>query len=331
MARCWLSVLLMPVFFEAGDGAAMDLRKMSYFMWVYEEGSFNKAAVKAGVGQPALSMQIRQFEEELGVRLFERGPRGVTPSSAATQLYQHGLSITRDLALARQAMADIADAETVSGRVRIGLPPSLNRGVLSDVLLAFMERYPQVEISIAEAYTGTLTEWAATGHVDFSLGSRPEEAGGMIQRLVYQDKVVLVSGQPINGPSGKPCDLRHVPDLKLILPFIKQSFSGRVRTLVEEGGINASRIIEIDGWVGGFELARDSGWGLLTPFVSVCTQVKQQGLFIYPLSQPTIDFDFFLVYDQRRPIPLAGRRFITMLERRLQGVSDAWRRFSSIG
>ncbi|MFN0263210.1 LysR family transcriptional regulator [Tepidamorphus sp. 3E244] len=306
----------------------MDLRKMSYFMWVFEEGSFNKASVKAGVGQPALSMQIRQFEEELGVRLFERGPRGVKPTPAATQLYQHGRSITRDLALARQAMAEIADSETVSGRVRVGLPPSLNRGLLSDVLLAFMERYPQVEISIAEAYTGTLTEWAAGGHVDFSLGARPSEAGGMIQRLVYQDKVVLVSGQPINGPTGTPCDLRNVADLKLILPFIKQSFSGKVRDLVAEGEINASNIIEIDGWVGGFELARDSGWGLLTPYVSVCTLAKQQGLFIYPISRPVIDFDFFLVYDQRRPITLAGRRFISMLESRLQDVSESWRRFT---
>jgi LysR family nitrogen assimilation transcriptional regulator len=53
----------------------MDLRQITYFMWVYEEGSFTRAAQKAGVVQPALSMQIKRVEEEFGLPLFERNSR----------------------------------------------------------------------------------------------------------------------------------------------------------------------------------------------------------------------------------------------------------------
>lgn len=308
----------------------MDLKQIAYFMWVYEEGSFNKAAARAGVGQPALSMQIRQLETALNLQLFQRSSRGVIPTAAGRKLYQYGLSITRDMALARQAMADIADAEEVSGRVRVGLPPSLNRGVLAPALMTFMERYPLAEVAIAEAYTGTLTEWAASGHVDFSIGARPTEAGGLMQRLVYSDKVVLMSGQPLNGRTGTPCDLRQLKDLKLILPFLKQSFSGRVRGYIDNGQILSSKIIEIDGWVGGFELAKDSDWGLLTPFISVYSEVKRRDLFVYPLLQPEIEFEFFLVYDRRRPISLAAKRFIEILENCFRDVHASWRTFSKL-
>src|SRR5690606_17470743 len=56
---------------------AMDLRQIMYFMWVYEEKSFTGASRKAGVVQPALSVQVRRLEEEFGVELFDRQSRGV--------------------------------------------------------------------------------------------------------------------------------------------------------------------------------------------------------------------------------------------------------------
>ena len=62
----------------------MDLKQITYFMWVYEEGSFSRAAAKANVVQGALSMQIRRIEDEFGIRLFNRLSRGVEPTEAQT-------------------------------------------------------------------------------------------------------------------------------------------------------------------------------------------------------------------------------------------------------
>lgn len=137
----------------------MDLKQINYFMWVYEERSFSRAAAKANVVQSALSMQIRRIEDEFGVLLFNRLPRGVEPTEAGRKLYERCVPITRNLALAREELSGASDLVALSGVIRVGLPGSFNRGVLCNILLPFMERYPDVRLTISEAYTGTLIDW----------------------------------------------------------------------------------------------------------------------------------------------------------------------------
>lgn len=133
----------------------MDLKQISYFMWVYEEGSFSKAASKANVVQSALSMQIRRIEDEFGVLLFNRLSRGVEPTEAGRKFYERCIPIARNFALAQEELSGAGETSAISGIVRVGLPGSFNRGILSSVLLPFMERYPDVQLTISEAYTGT--------------------------------------------------------------------------------------------------------------------------------------------------------------------------------
>ena len=109
----------------------MDLKQISYFMWVYEEGSFSAAARKANVVQPALSMQIKRLENEFSVKLFERMVSGVKPTSAGTRLYEVCLNITRDIALAKEALMDCRVDDKAMGPVRVGLPPAMSRGIIS--------------------------------------------------------------------------------------------------------------------------------------------------------------------------------------------------------
>jgi hypothetical protein len=79
----------------------MDLKQVNYFMWVYEEGSFSKAAAKANVVQSALSMQIRRIEDEFGILLFNRLSRGVEPTEAGRKFYERCVPIAGNCALAQ--------------------------------------------------------------------------------------------------------------------------------------------------------------------------------------------------------------------------------------
>lgn len=303
----------------------MDFRQISYFMWVYEERSFSKAAAKASVVQSALSMQIRRIEDEFGVQLFNRLPRGVEPTEAGRKFYERCVPIARNFALAQEELSGASDLTALSGIIRVGLPGSFNRGVLHNVLLPFMERYPDVRLTISEAYTGTLIDWVREGGVDFALGVRPSEEGGLIQKLMYRDRVVLMSGAPLNGTTFRPCDLGKVENLKLILPAQNQSFGSLVQTYMEKGLIKATKTIEINGTVGAFQLAKFSDWGVLTPFTSLCRESDRSGMYIYPIATPEIPFDLYLVYDKRRPPNIAARQFIAAIEAELRVVDSIWR------
>jgi LysR family nitrogen assimilation transcriptional regulator len=303
----------------------MDLKQVNYFMWVYEEGSFSKAAAKANVVQSALSMQIRRIEDEFGILLFNRLSRGVEPTEAGRKFYERCVPIARNFALAQEELSGASDLATVSGVIRVGLPGSFNRGVLRGILLPFMERHPDVRLTISEAYTGTLVDWVREGSIDFALGVRPSEEGGLIQKLMYRDRVVLMSGAPLNGTPFRPCDLGKMENLKLILPGQNQSFGSLVQSYMAKGLIKATRTIEINGTVGAFELASSSDWGVLTPFISLCREPSRSGVYVYPVASPSIPFDLYLVYDKRRQPNAAARHFIAAIEAEFRIVDSIWR------
>jgi len=294
----------------------LDLKQITYFTWVYEEGSFSSAAKRANVVQPALSMQIKRLEEELGTKLFHRELAGIRPTEAGTRLYGHCVSITRDLALAKEAVIGSNDLSGVSGTVKIGLTPALSGSILIPALLRFLEAYPHVAVSVVEGYTGTVVESVAAGEVDFALGISPPKEVGFMQRTLFRDVVVALCGRPLLGPNYTPVDLERCDDLKLILPSSKHSFASFVRNFIAAGIIKPQNIIEIDGQVAAISLIKSSDWVLLCPFITVGNDWYND-LYVYPVASPQIPFIIHLVYDQRRPLSFSAHRFINVLEEEL--------------
>ncbi len=302
----------------------MDLKQISYFMLICEEGSFSKAACKAGVVQPALSSQIRKLESEFGVTLFVRTTHGVEPTAAGNLLYDLATLITREIADAKQRLAEFVRSEQVSGPIKIGLPPSLSRGIFSPVIMRFSADYPNVEIKMVEGYSGTLTEWVKGGRVDFAIGAVPVGSAGLRQRKIYQDQVVLISSRPLAGSQFTPCRLDQIPNLKLILPSKGNSFGEAVRGLIGEGKIIAQSTVEIDGTSGSLELVRSTDWACLCPFIAVHTDVENNNIFVYPIASPTLAWDIFVLYDQKTPLTPAATCFVKVVERELQRLRAVW-------
>lgn len=168
----------------------MEIKQIRYFMWVYEEGSFSKAAQKARVAQPVLSMQIRRLEDEFGVQLFERHARGIRPTESGLALYRRAVSIVNNVTAAEKELRLQNSGESLVGRLHVGLPGIFNRSLLKDVLLPFTEAYPGVEVTVSEAYTGTLVDWVRDGVIDFALGAKPLSEGNLVQKHVYSENHV---------------------------------------------------------------------------------------------------------------------------------------------
>lgn len=304
----------------------MEIKQIRYFMWVYEEGSFSKAAQKARVAQPVLSMQIRRLEDEYGVQLFERHARGIKPTDAGEKLYGRCVAIMLNVTLAEEDLRPAHHEDMLTGQIHVGLSGMFNRSLLKNVLLPFMERHPQVDVTISESYTGTLVEWVRDGMIDFALGARPVVEGNLVQRLVYQDRVVLMSGSPLFGPSFSPCDLTRTDRLKLILPTTKHSFGKVTQEYIERGIIKVAKVIEINSTVGSIGIAMNSDWAVMASFIAVLDDLENPGAYIYPVTAPAIPFDLYTVYDRRRPLSAVARKFIEMIEAELRKVDELWSR-----
>src|SRR5690606_26543869 len=111
----------------------MELRQLQYFVAMYEEGSVTRASRRLNIVQPAISQQLAKLEEELGTSLFNRTPRGITPTPTGDDAYRHFLPILHELERARQELS--ADNDSVKGHVSIGVVASVAHHALSDTLI----------------------------------------------------------------------------------------------------------------------------------------------------------------------------------------------------
>ena len=171
----------------------MELRHLRYFVTVAEELHFTRAAERLHIGQPPLSMQIRDLEAELGVALFERSKRRVALTEAGERFLVRARAILDDAAAATEEARRAARGEL--GRLRIGFTSSLPYSTtLPDLLYAYRRRYPDVELQLTEMFTDAQLAALARGRLDVGLvrhvgGPVP---GGIKVREIGRDPLRLV-------------------------------------------------------------------------------------------------------------------------------------------
>jgi LysR family transcriptional regulator, benzoate and cis,cis-muconate-responsive activator of ben and cat genes len=140
----------------------MELRHLRYFTAVAAHGSFNRAAGTLHLTQPALSRQVKDLEEELGVRLLVRGPNAVTLTDTGELFYEDARDI---LARAEEAVRR-ARGESRSEVLRVGYAPSTTAGILPGALEKFQMLAPRVRIELADLSSREMNEQARKGLLD---------------------------------------------------------------------------------------------------------------------------------------------------------------------
>jgi DNA-binding transcriptional LysR family regulator len=132
----------------------MDLRQLRYFIAVYEHGGVSRAAAEIPISQPALTRSVQLLEDELGVSLFQRGARGVIPTSAGEKLYRHAHKI---LAACDHAEEDVRGAdEQLSGEITIGVSALFTHSIMERVIGDFYEKHPRIKITVCQELLGDL-------------------------------------------------------------------------------------------------------------------------------------------------------------------------------
>lgn len=144
-------------------------RQLEHFLVAINHSSLRAAAEVAGLTQPALSKSLRKLEEQLGVSLFERTPRGIEPTSTARILERHAKVILADSRYAEMEIAALRKGTTGSLRIGAGLIWSL--GPLPRILAGILERYPNLQVEVRAGIAGPLLPLIAAGDIDLFLGT----------------------------------------------------------------------------------------------------------------------------------------------------------------
>lgn len=155
----------------------MDIRQLKYFVAVYEQRSISAAARQCCVAQPSLSAALLQLEQELGVSLFLRLPKGVTPTEEGDKLYGHAGKLLAQLA-SLKASFQVPAAKV---RFRLGLIRALGVERMSALLREFSQQVPGLELHLVEP----------DAPCDARIITPAQQQGGEVLQPIWRDRYLL--------------------------------------------------------------------------------------------------------------------------------------------
>jgi DNA-binding transcriptional LysR family regulator len=177
----------------------MNLRQLSSFLAVVEDGSFTRAARQLGISQPSLSQQIRSLEAEIGGLLIERLPRGIRLTAAGNAFLPDAQAAVRASERAGDAARMALGLE--AGELEIATLLSMAIGILPSAITEWHLRHPEIRIRMYEYTHPSLLEDAVReGTGDLGLGPTPIGWDGPVTALGWEELVVILPpSDPLAG------------------------------------------------------------------------------------------------------------------------------------
>jgi len=176
----------------------MELHQLAYFVAVAEEGSFTRAAERLHVAQPGVSAQVKRLERELGQELLDRSGRTVRLTDVGAAALPHARAALAAVQGVRDAVDELAGL--VRGQVAIGAVTSAGPVRLPDLLARFHERYPAVEITLAEANSDAMLAALREGRLDLAVvGLATDPPPGIATQVLIDEPFVAVTSGLLAG------------------------------------------------------------------------------------------------------------------------------------
>ena len=179
------------------------LRHLRYFEALAQHGHFGRAAEACAISQPALSLQMKELEEILGAPLIERGARQIR----LTPLGESFAARARDILQSVDELASLARASggPLSGRLRIGVIPTVAPYLLPRIIQSLAARYPGLDLRPREAVTQKLVEDLTEGRLDVAIVALPVSEPSLAEHPLFSEEFVLVrpaadAGLPVPNP-----------------------------------------------------------------------------------------------------------------------------------
>lgn len=164
------------------------LRQLRYVVSLARHRHFGRAAEECAVTQPALSMQVRELEREIGTELVERRPGEIVLTETGAEVARRAegiLTATRDL-------VDFArHRDVLSGALRLGIIPTLAPYVLPHLFPPIQRRYPQLRLEVRETQTGLLLNELAGGELDCVMLALPVDGADVETLKLFDDAFLL--------------------------------------------------------------------------------------------------------------------------------------------
>ena len=174
----------------------MNLQQLEYFKQLADTGNFTRAAKKIGIAQPALSIAIKNLEQRLGLNLINRSDKNDFLTAEGKVLYRSAVQLLANAQQVARQMQELKDLN--SGVVRFGVSAMIGSYYFPEVLVAFKQQYPNINVQLYEQGTVALEIMLLNGEVDIAL-IRAEQQSSQLRYVDFIEEPMMV-GMPMDHP-----------------------------------------------------------------------------------------------------------------------------------
>lgn len=302
---------------------AVNLHRLSIFTTVFERRGFTRAATDLHMTQPAVSIQVRALEEELGVPLFNRDGRHLEPTEAGHILYRYAREVLARTGEVERELEAWQGART--GRVTLGSNRTLGSYVLAPLLSRFWRDHPGASISLEIDHTDVICSRTLSGEVDLGFVADRPPVPELAGELIMQDPLVLVAAGPGTGSgkagSGDQIDRETFLSLPLIMPRSGSWYREACTRLLGAAGVVPQPVMELDG-VEPIKRAVEAGNGVgFVPLSAVRREVDAGWLRVVTVAELDLSVQFYMVYRRSKQFSPILLRFYHAVKRSL-GIAE---------
>ncbi len=166
----------------------MNLQQLEYIVALDTHRHFARAAESCGVSQPTLSSLIQKLEEELDAVLFDRSCKPIAPTAVGRRVIDQARVVLYNLESLRQLT--VSEREQNSGKVHIGIIPTVAPYILPCLFRQMRETQPQIELRVSEMRTAVIVEQLKKAELDMAILVTPLEREELLEIPLYYEKFV---------------------------------------------------------------------------------------------------------------------------------------------
>lgn len=286
----------------------MDIRQLKYFIAIAEEGQITGAARKLNMAQPPLSYHLKLLEDELGVKLVERGSRKIKLTDAGKMLYAKASQI---LKLTETTVKQLKDfGQGIKGTLFIGTVSSCGATLLPEKIHNFNKKYPDISFEIYEGNTFKLLELLNTGLIEIGIVRTPFNVESFNLKYLSKETMIAVFNTNSNWyKDEKSICINDIMDKPLI---IYRRFEKLISKCCQNSGFNPKIICKCDDARTAL-LWADSGIGLAIVPKSSIKLVNNSDLSYIKIDESELETRVAAIWLKNQNLSEAAKYFLDVI------------------
>jgi LysR family transcriptional regulator, nitrogen assimilation regulatory protein len=286
----------------------MELQQLERFLLIAENDSISRASSVLGIGQPALSRQIKELEDEIGTQLFYRHGRGIRLTEAGKSFRSTISPLIKKL---HQAKSDFKTGScTATGEIHVAMAPTISQAIGPRIVQAFHAQFPNVKLHMSEGFSGYVNEWLVAGRVDMAVLNKGRRSIAIRMDALLTVSLYFVAHRDVidvNSLNRETITFDKLANIPLILPGRDHGLRRELDIAARKRGIELKLIVEVDSLAALKELVITKVGPTVLPYGTVISSTADATLVARHVVRPEVTMTFMIAYSPHRPVTPAMR------------------------